>query len=124
MPRDYLLLVHSHNNRRGSSLIRLLLLPPTFYVKVYGEERVCVPIPSLRWSVPFDAPPPPPIPDSQLEEDGTPKKPFVMENISRGQVLFENHCLACHEGTIHIRTNRLVKSLPALQATVGAYHRL
>ena len=36
----------------------------------------------------------------------------------RGQLLYENHCMSCHESVIHIRTRQLTKSLPELQAQV------
>jgi mono/diheme cytochrome c family protein len=65
-----------------------------------------------------DAPPPPPIPDMQLEEDGTPKKLPLIEAQSRGQLLYENHCTACHESVAAIRANRKVKSLSDLRAQV------
>ena len=30
---------------------------------------------------------------------------------SRGQLLYENHCIACHESNVHIRGNRKAKSI-------------
>jgi hypothetical protein len=37
---------------------------------------------------------------------------------SRGQLLYENHCMACHESIVHIRTRQQVQSLSELQAQV------
>jgi mono/diheme cytochrome c family protein len=37
---------------------------------------------------------------------------------SRGQLLYENHCMACHESVVHIRTQQQVQSLSALRAQV------
>ena len=37
---------------------------------------------------------------------------------SRGQLLYENHCMACHESVVHIRTQRQARSLSALRAQV------
>jgi hypothetical protein len=67
------------------------------------------------------APPPPEMPDVQLEQDGTPRKPALTATPSRGQLLYENHCMGCHESVIHIRTRQQVKSLPALRAEVARW---
>ena len=40
------------------------------------------------------------------------------EMVSRGELLYENHCIACHESTAHIRHDRRAKSLPALEGWV------
>ena len=37
---------------------------------------------------------------------------------SRGQMLYENHCMACHDSVVHIRGNRRTQSLPEFQARV------
>jgi hypothetical protein len=37
---------------------------------------------------------------------------------SRGQLLYENHCMACHESVVHIRTRKRVESLSALRIEV------
>lgn len=67
------------------------------------------------------APPPPAMPEAPLEEDGTPKKPALIDAPSRGQLLYENHCMACHESVVRIRTRQQVKSLPALRAEVARW---
>jgi cytochrome c5 len=41
--------------------------------------------------------------------------------VSRGQQLYENHCLACHESGVHIRNRRNARSLPDLRARVGQW---
>jgi hypothetical protein len=38
---------------------------------------------------------------------------------SRGDMLYTNHCLGCHESIVHIRNKRQVKNLTALQSTVS-----
>lgn len=63
-------------------------------------------------------PPPPQLPETELEDDGTPKKPVPVERASRGQLLYENHCTACHESVAAIRVNRRVKSLAELRSEV------
>ena len=68
-----------------------------------------------------EAPPPPPLPDVQLEADGSPQKTGQADTASRGRLLYENHCLACHESLVHIRTHQTVKSLPALRAEVARW---
>lgn len=36
----------------------------------------------------------------------------------RGEMLYSNHCLGCHESLVHIREIRRVKSIGALRDTV------
>lgn len=33
----------------------------------------------------------------------------------RGRLLYENHCLACHESKVHIRENRMVKDFSDIE---------
>lgn len=37
---------------------------------------------------------------------------------ARGQMLYENHCMSCHESVVHIRSRQEAKSLPQLRAKV------
>ena len=37
---------------------------------------------------------------------------------SRGQLLYEHHCLSCHESVLHIRSNRKVSSFAEIQHQV------
>ena len=39
----------------------------------------------------------------------------VLYNSTRGQMLYENHCLSCHESQMHIRANTKVKQLSQLR---------
>jgi hypothetical protein len=39
-------------------------------------------------------------------------------SVERGQLLYENHCLGCHESTLHVRERRKVQSLDALRGQV------
>jgi mono/diheme cytochrome c family protein len=68
-----------------------------------------------------DAPPPPPIPEAHLEEDGSPKKPPTADKVPRGQLLYENHCMGCHESVAQIRTRQQVKSIEALRTAVSRW---
>jgi mono/diheme cytochrome c family protein len=36
----------------------------------------------------------------------------------RGKLLYENHCLDCHESTVHVRDNHKAKSIDELRAEV------
>lgn len=36
----------------------------------------------------------------------------------RGQLLYENHCMSCHESVIHIRTDKRIRTLPELRTRV------
>lgn len=45
----------------------------------------------------------------------------------RGQMLYENHCLSCHESIVHIRGKQRTRSLAELRGTVthwASYLRL
>lgn len=48
------------------------------------------------------------------------KPPTAAPDITpgRGQMLYENHCIACHESTVHIRRDRRANSLKALEGWV------
>jgi len=46
------------------------------------------------------------------------QKPATPPVPPRGQLLYENHCMSCHESVIHIRIRQHTKSLPELQAQV------
>lgn len=70
-----------------------------------------------------DAPPPPPIPDYLPEEDAVPAEPashenIVNETVGLGQLLYQTHCMNCHESVARIRNRQAVKSLPQLRAQV------
>ena len=39
-------------------------------------------------------------------------------NLQRGRLLYENHCLACHESQVHIRTNQKVNTLGGVNREV------
>ena len=58
------------------------------------------------------------------QEMGTPPmnepwlKPVTPPLPPRGQLLYENHCMSCHESVIRIRTRQHTKSLSELQAQV------
>jgi hypothetical protein len=41
----------------------------------------------------------------------------------RGQLLYENHCMACHESVVHIRSRQGARSLSELQAKVDHWAR-
>lgn len=62
---------------------------------------------------------PPPAP-----EELTPPAPAVRKQPQlpparpRGQMLYENHCMACHESVVHVRAGRQIASLAQLQARV------
>lgn len=68
-----------------------------------------------------DAPPPPPMPEGPDEEEAKPQKPALIEKPSRGQQLYENHCMGCHESVAYIRTRRHIKSLPELREEVSRW---
>lgn len=77
-----------------------------------------LPVPAAKL---VDAPPPPPIPDGEVERDGTPKAKAPQPAPSRGQQLYENHCMGCHESVDRIRSRPQVKTLSALRETVARW---
>jgi hypothetical protein len=74
--------------------------------------------------------PMPPIQEQAIESpsmNAPRQKPVKPEAPSRGQLLYENHCMVCHESVVHIRSQQHVQSLPALQSQVlhwAAYMKL
>ena len=43
------------------------------------------------------------------------------QELDRGQMLYENHCLQCHESEVHIREQRKVRSLKDLEEQVNRW---
>jgi len=51
--------------------------------------------------------------DNGHEQSGTTapnSEAKVLSEVTRGQMLYENHCISCHESTVFIRTKRKAKS--------------
>lgn len=71
------------------------------------------------------APPPPVLlddaPEKYTTKNAAPQPPAPTETESRGKLLYENHCMGCHESLVHVRERRLVKSLAELQAQVARW---
>lgn len=59
-------------------------------------------------------------PEVKLEAGAPESNPPVSREplLPRGEMLYTNHCLDCHESLVHIREKRQVKNLDALRATV------
>ncbi len=68
-----------------------------------------------------DAPPPPPMPDGPLEEDGLPQKNAASGIMSLGQALYESNCTNCHESVTRVSTRRTMRSLQELRDQVGRW---
>ena len=63
--------------------------------------------------------PVPPVQEMETPPVSEPRqKPVTPPLPPRGQLLYENHCMSCHESVVHIRTRQHTKSLPELQAQV------
>jgi mono/diheme cytochrome c family protein len=45
----------------------------------------------------------------------------VAESFDRGQALYENHCMSCHETTVHTRATRRATSVAELQKWVATW---
>jgi len=71
------------------------------------------------WASPGTLPVPPaqemeaPALNKPLQKPVTPPLP------TRGQMLYENHCMSCHESVVFIRDNRRIRSLKALRGRVS-----
>ena len=53
---------------------------------------------------------------SEINE--TRQKPLSPPTSPRGQLLYENHCMSCHESVVHIRTTKQTRSLQELRTRV------
>ncbi len=62
----------------------------------------------------------PPAPEVHTGKTERPK-PMPMPLVSRGRMLYENHCTACHESVVLIREHRAVKDMAGLHATVARW---
>lgn len=70
------------------------------------------------WASPR-AQPVPPAQEMETPPGNEPwQKPVMPPVPPRGQLLYENHCMSCHESVIHIRIRQHTKSLQELQAQV------
>jgi len=45
----------------------------------------------------------------------------VAETFDRGQALYENHCMSCHEATVHTRDTRRATSVAELRKWVATW---
>jgi len=71
------------------------------------------------WASP-GAPPVPPAQTMEAPALNKPRqKPVTPPVPSRGQMLYENHCMACHESVVFIRDNHRIQSLKALRGRVS-----
>ena len=59
--------------------------------------------------------------DFRLGDHEVRKRGHPGQRIERGQLLYENHCMGCHESVVYIRTRRLIKSLPELHEETGRW---
>ena len=45
----------------------------------------------------------------------------IAESFDRGQALYENHCMSCHEATLHTRDTRRATSVAELRKWVATW---
>ena len=50
--------------------------------------------------------------------------PMIARSEDRGRMLYENHCVACHESSVHIREARKVKSYADLERYANRFAKL
>jgi hypothetical protein len=71
------------------------------------------------WASPRTLPvPPPQVRETSVLNESQPK-PVTPPVPTRGQMLYENHCMSCHESVVFIRGTRRTQSLKALQEQVS-----
>lgn len=47
-----------------------------------------------------------------------------LADAERGRLLYENHCLSCHESNVHIRETQAARSLAEVRAAVERWQAL
>lgn len=70
------------------------------------------------WASPRALPPLPAPEQDALPAHESRQPPVLPAVPPRGQMLYENHCMACHESVVHIRSRQLARSLPQLREQV------
>lgn len=73
---------------------------------------------SSVWASPRDLPSPPTQEKQPFRLSEPPRQPVTPPAPARGQLLYENHCVMCHESVAHMRPDRRVRSLPEIRAWV------
>ena len=58
------------------------------------------------------------VPAANTEQSVSTQSKPVTPEVSRGQLLYENHCPVCHDSTAHIRKDRRAASVSELNAWV------
>ncbi len=72
------------------------------------------------WSAKLvEAPPPPPMPEGLPDEYETQPQPAAPETMKLGQVLYESHCMSCHESVARVSLRRTLGSLTELRVQVS-----
>ena len=67
--------------------------------------------------------PPVSSPEQEAQADHAAAQRIDPEARPRGQLLYENHCMACHESVVHIRSKQGARSLEDLHARVVHWAR-
>ena len=65
-----------------------------------------------------EPPPPPTVQETLPEQSEVPEKPVTSVVPTRGQLLYEDHCMTCHESVVHVRQNHRIQSLVGLHEQV------
>lgn len=66
---------------------------------------------------------PPATPEQEADGADAAAQRIDPEARPRGQLLYENHCMACHESVVHIRSKQSARSLDDLHARVVHWTR-
>ncbi|MHB1084675.1 MAG: hypothetical protein ACYCZA_07530 [Thiobacillus sp.] len=90
-------------------LVCAALLSPGFVIPVWASPRT-LPVPPVQV---LDAP----------AINAPRHKPVTLPLPPRGQMLYENHCMSCHESIVHVRGNHHTQSLEALRGWVSHWAR-
>jgi len=89
---------------RTQSIVHAVLLSLGLAFPAWADSRAPSSLPAPEQDAP-------PGHESQLP-------PALPAAAARGQMLYENHCMACHESVVHIRSRQQARSLPQLREQV------
>lgn len=70
------------------------------------------------WGSPHTLPVAPVLESEKSLRNEPQQKPVTPPAPTRGQMLYENHCMSCHESVVFIRGNHRTQSLKALRGRV------
>ena len=110
--KNFKIIARSQTNKLGVtlSIIFLLLIPMLGYGALQETQAA-----EQEASVDKNTP------ESSSETENNGEKSLANEPESLGRLLYENHCLSCHESMVHIRNAHKAKTFTDVQYWVGRW---